>query len=325
MTSVNVLSDRYTQELPHLDAALDQWKENLRNLAHTIDLNAHVDGRVKKLSSLLTKAYKNGPENARPWEAFGDLVALKAIFPTEEGAAAFSNLLESECRTQGISCELDRRRPSPEKLEYSSDQFDLCDAEICDGQGNGLKVEVQVRTVAGDAWYMIDHRLRYKNATKLPSDLQRRVLRLIVLTELFDSEVGSLIKDVNKFESDTSAGLFNRVRKIFTEFTQSHAPALQPEGLFEILLSVYDEDDRKTLDEKLQEFVAREGERIRRVFNEHAYGSVNYVEKYDWLYMQPEALLIADLAKKPRLLASAVANTDFDVLVNNMADELKVG
>ena len=225
------------EELPHLQIGLDQWKENLLKLAHEIDPNAHIDGRVKKLPSLLTKAYKNGPENARPWEAFGDLVALKAIFPTVGGAAAFSDLLESECRTRSISCELDRRRPSPEKLEYSSDQFDLCDPEICDGQGNGLKVEVQVRTVAGDAWYMIDHRLRYKNATKLPSDLQRRVLRLIVLTELFDSEVASLIKDVNKFESETSAGLFNKVRKIFTDFTQSHAPALKPEGLFEILLS----------------------------------------------------------------------------------------
>lgn len=322
MTSVNVLSDRYMEELPHLQVGLDQWKENLLKLAHEIDPNAHVDGRVKKLPSLLTKAYKNGPENARPWEAFGDLVALKAIFPTVGGAAAFSDLLESECQTRSISCELDRRRPSPEKLEYSSDQFDLCDPEICDGQGNGLKVEVQVRTVAGDAWYMIDHRLRYKNATKLPSDLQRRVLRLIVLTELFDSEVASLIKDVNKFESETSAGLFNKVRKIFTDFTQSHAPALKPEGLFEILLSVYSEDDRKTLDAKIQDLVSQDGDRIRKVFSEHAYGAEDYVEKYDWLYMQPEALLVADLARKPRLLASAVANTDFDLIVNNMADEL---
>lgn len=310
------------EELPHLQVGLDQWKENLLKLAHEIDPNAHVDGRVKKLPSLLTKAYKNGPENARPWEAFGDLVALKAIFPTVGGAAAFSDLLESECQTRSISCELDRRRPSPEKLEYSSDQFDLCDPEICDGQGNGLKVEVQVRTVAGDAWYMIDHRLRYKNATKLPSDLQRRVLRLIVLTELFDSEVASLIKDVNKFESETSAGLFNKVRKIFTDFTQSHAPALKPEGLFEILLSVYSEDDRKTLDAKIQDLVSQDGDRIRKVFSEHAYGAEDYVEKYDWLYMQPEALLVADLARKPRLLASAVANTDFDLIVNNMADEL---
>lgn len=325
MTSVNILSDRYTEELPNLEAGLIQWKENLLRLAEQIDPNAHIDGRVKKLPSLLTKAYKNGPENARTWDAFGDLVALKAIFPTVGGAEAFTNLLESDCRTQNISCELDRRRPSPEKLEYSSDQFDLCDPEIRDGLGNGLKVEVQVRTVSGDAWYMIDHRLRYKNATKLPGDLQRRVLRLIVLTELFDSEVDSLIKDVNTFESKTSAGLFNKLRKIFSEFTESHAPALKPEGLFEILLSVYSEDDQKALEEKLQQLIDHDGARIRKVISEHTYGADNYVEKYDWLYMQPEALLVADLARKPRLLASAVANTDFDQLVNNMAEELRVG
>ncbi len=322
--SVNVLTDRYQAELPHLEAALNAWKSNLLHLAQPIDQNVLVDGRVKKLQSILVKAYKDGPASPRTWDAFGDLVALKVVFPTLAGAAIFTKQLKQSAQSSGISCTLDSRRSAPGKLEYSSDQFDLCDPGICDAAGNGLKVEVQVRTVASDAWYMVDHRLRYKNATKLPEDLQRRVLRLIVLTELFDAEVDSLIKDVNAYESDTPAGLFNRVKELFTDFTKSYTPSKRPEGLFETLLSAYTENDQLALVDNLRTLLARDGVRLRQVMNEHKHGAENYVEKYDWLYMQPEVLLVADLARKPRLLASTVENTDFEQLVSNMADELKV-
>lgn len=322
--SVNVLTERHELELPHLDAALEAWKKKLNDLALPVDQNVLVDGRVKKLPSILVKAYKNGPASPRSWDSFGDLVALKVIFPTLEGADHFSRLLGDFAQSNGISCVLDERRSEPEKLEYSSDQFDLCDPKVCDAAGNGLKVEVQVRTVVSDAWYMVDHRLRYKNATKLPADLQRRVLRLIVLTELFDAEVGSLIKDVNAYESDTPAGLFNRVRELFNSFTSSYAPSARPEGLFETLLSAYTVDDQTVLVDILRDRIEKDGDHLRRVMSEHTYGADDYVEKYDWLYMQPESLLVADLAGKPRLLASAVENTDFEQIVINMADELKI-
>ncbi|MBG0741296.1 hypothetical protein IV500_18175 [Paeniglutamicibacter antarcticus] len=322
--SVNVLSERHEAEKPHLEAALKAWKKNLENLARPIDRNVLVDGRVKELQSLLVKAYKDGPASPRSWDAFGDLVALKVVFPTLAGAETFTTKLKDLARCKGIACSLDSRRSAPEKLEYSSDQFDLCDPEICDAAGNGLKVEVQVRTVASDAWYMVDHRLRYKNATKLPENLRRRVLRLIVLTELFDAEVDSLIKDVNAYESDTPAGLFNRMKELFTDFTKSYTPSARPEGLFETLLSAYNEKDQLALVDKLRDLLAEDGAHLRQVMSEHKNGAENYVEKYDWLYMQPEVLLVADLARKPRLLASTVENTDFEQLVNNMADELKV-
>lgn len=321
--SVNVLTERYQTEEPYLKEALKAWRIQLAELARSVDPNVVVDGRVKKLQSLLVKAYKDGPASPRPWDSFGDLVALKVVFPTLAGAAEFTEQLQILTKSSGISCSLDSRRSAPAKLEYSSDQFDLCDPNITDSAGFGLKVEVQVRTVASDAWYMVDHRLRYKNATTLPPDLQRRVLRLIVLTELFDAEVDSLIKDVNAYESDTPAGLFNRVRELFTEFTNSYAPAARPPGLFETLFGVFTEPEQLALVDNLRALIESDGERIRQVMKEHVYGAENYVEKYDWLYMEPESLLVAHLARKPRLLASAVENTDFEQLVNNMADELK--
>jgi ppGpp synthetase/RelA/SpoT-type nucleotidyltranferase len=321
--SVNVLSDRYALEEPHLLNALKEWKKALRSLAQPIDQNVVVDGRVKQLRSLLSKAYKNGPTSPRSWETFGDLVALKAVFPTRVGAETFTDLLQSTADANGIWCKLERRVPEPNKLAYAANQFDLCDSSISDAGGSGIKVEVQVRTVAADAWYMIDHRLNYKGATKLSDGLQRRVLRLIVLAELFDSEVDSLIRDVKQFESDQLAGLYNEINEVFSAFTQSYAPAARPEGLFETLLSAYSAPDREQLVERIRALIANDGDHLRQVMSEHRAGAKNYVEQYDWLYMEPEALLVADLAKRPRHLASVVQNTDFDRIVTGMIDELK--
>ncbi|MGJ0383716.1 hypothetical protein [Paenarthrobacter nicotinovorans] len=322
--SVNLLSDRYAIEKPFLEKALDDWKDKLRHLAVTIDHNVVIDGRVKHLRSLLGKAYKNGPESPRPWHAFGDLVALKAVFPTRRGSEQFTDLLVRTAGATGVTCKLERRVPEPSELAYAANQFDLCDPEIADANGSGIKVEVQVRTVAADAWYMIDHRLNYKGATKLSDDLQRRVLRLTVLAELFDSEVDSLIRDVKKFESDKLAGLYNQINEVFNAFTQSYAPAARPEGLFETLLNVYSETDRDHIIERLQQLIKDDGDRLRRVMSDHRVGGRSYVEQYDWLYMEPEALLVADLAKRPRKLLSAIKHTDFDRILANMIEELKV-
>ncbi|GAT88221.1 hypothetical protein CVCC1112_2880 [Paenarthrobacter nicotinovorans] len=171
---------------------------------------------------------------------------------------------------------------------------------------------------------MIDHRLNYKGATKLSDDLQRRVMRLTVLAELFDSEVDSLIRDVKKFESDQLAGLYNQINEVFSAFTHSYAPAARPEGLFETLLNVYSDTDRNHVVERIEKLIKEDGDRLRQVMSEHRVGAENYVEQYDWLYMEPEALLVADLAKRPRKLISAIRNTDFDRILANMIEELKV-
>ncbi|MGV1828847.1 hypothetical protein [Agrobacterium vitis] len=57
---------------------------------------------------------------------------------------------------------------------------------------NGLKAEIQVRTILQHAWAAIDWKLRYKNSTSVPKNLRRRVFRVSALLELADDEFSSL-------------------------------------------------------------------------------------------------------------------------------------
>ena len=121
---------------------------------------------------------------------------------------------------------------------------------------------------------------------------------------------------------DRLEGLFMEVIGIFNEFMPSCAPAARPAGLLETLLGAYSDTEQETLVQRLRDLVTADDDRLRRVIGEHSVGSSNFVEQYDWLYTEPEVLLIADLARRPRLLASTVKNTDFDRIVGAMLDEL---
>ncbi|HEX9229628.1 MAG TPA: hypothetical protein VF885_23775 [Arthrobacter sp.] len=125
-------------------------------------------------------------------------------------------------------------------------------------------------------------------------------------------------------EPDDLAGLFADVTGIFDEFMLTTAPAARPAGLFETLLGAYPDADRETLAQRLRDFIATDGDRLLRVIGEHTAGSSNFVAKHDWLYAEPEVLLVADLARRPRHLTAVVKNTDFDRIIGAMIDEFRV-
>lgn len=318
----NQLTDRYKLELPYLQDALLSWQEHLTRLAGRIDPNASVDGRVKTLRSLLTKAYKSDRNNPREWERFGDLVGLKVIFPTTAGAAEFTNELERASRESDTLVDLDRRVSEPHVLGYAADQFNLCDPKIPNSLDRGVEVEVQVRTVASDAWYIVDHRIRYKGTLKLSPALERRMLRLTVLMELFDSEVDALTKEVRHLEDASGVGEFVEISRLFNDFVESYAPPARPEGLFETLLKTYPEAEASAVVGRLERLLETRGEQLRGIYARHSSGSDKFVERYDWLYMEPESLMIADLAlEKPAKLRHQFQNSDFDDIVDVMAEE----
>lgn len=62
------------------------------------------------------------------------------------------------------------------------------------------KFEIQIRTIAQDAWSEVDHKLKYKK--DLPPKLQRRVFRLAALFELADQEFQIIRDDGIQLEED---------------------------------------------------------------------------------------------------------------------------
>ncbi|TQL45046.1 ppGpp synthetase/RelA/SpoT-type nucleotidyltransferase [Homoserinimonas aerilata] len=318
--SIESLTERYFEERDALDNALDEWSRQLLAFAHTVDPAATVSGRVKSYRSMLGKAYRVASK-VRSWSEFGDLVALKAVFPTSRGVTEFSEWLLDQAAWNPV---LDDKQGEPTELKYKSNQFDLESSEIRDSRGEPLKIEVQVRTAVSDAWYVVDHRLQYKGIVELPSDLQRKLNRLIVLAELFDEEVEAVIARQIGLPEYAVARLYDGLVRISETLVDGQTRASRPEGLLELILSSYAEEEMESLETTVNAFVAEHGEALRAVIQRHIYGAHSFVESRDWIYYEPEAILIAERARvKPSLIRAKVAGSDFESVIGPMIVELK--
>jgi len=283
----------------------------------SIDGAASVTGRVKTHRSVLGKIYRKG--NARTWESLGDLVALKAIFPTQRGVDEFTNWLNAQA---DWNPKLEVKKSLANELRYESMQFDLWCSALNDYTGTPIKIELQARTAAADAWYVVDHRLRYKGAVKLPPELERKLYRLIVLTELFDQEVEAVIAQQASLPEYGIARLYETLTREMDQLIDGHAKTSRPEGLLELVLSSYSDDELPDLENLVSAFLEAKRGAIRAVVIDHLHDAANFVEARDWLYYEPEALLIAERATtRPSLLAARTAGSDFEGVIGTMAGE----
>ncbi|MDO8122669.1 hypothetical protein Q6346_15275 [Isoptericola sp. b490] len=315
MEGTSTLTERYRQERPALESALSVWRADLEELAEKVDRNSFVDGRVKSHRSVIGKVYR-APGVVRPWESLGDLVALKAVFPTMRGVEEFTASL---CARDAWNPDLDDRKTAPDRLGYAAKQIDLWRADVIDTRGEPVKIEVQVRTAAADAWYVVDHRLRYKGIVELPDELQRKLLRLTVFAELFDQEVESIVEAQASLGEYAVARAYELSMNLIDELTDGLAKASRPEALFETLLTSYDSDELVRLEQIVGDFVTSNRTVLSHVIRRHRYDAEAFVEERDRLYSEPEAVLIAERAlQRPAMLRGALMGSNYEGLVTPM-------
>lgn len=313
------ISERYFRELPYLKVGLRLGRQVLADAAASFDPAAAVSGRVKTHRSVMGKIYRKAVP--RSWNSLGDLVALKAVFPTEQGVQQFSHWVEQQ---SDWNPKLDTKDSRPNELKYRSMQFDLECQKVLDSAGLPIKMELQVRSAAVDAWYVVDHRLRYKGVVALPDDLERKLLRLIVLTELFDEEVAQVISRQAEMPEYAVARLYEGLVKEFDELTGGYAKTSRPEGLLELVLRAYKAEEIVEVETSIPKFINANRAQIRKVIADHMHESATFVEARDWLYYEPESLLIAERARnKPALLRSTMRGSDFESVMESMIQEFR--
>ncbi|KQQ49462.1 hypothetical protein ASF68_16330 [Plantibacter sp. Leaf314] len=231
----------------------------------------------------------------------------------------FTELLESQTVWDP---KVDRRVSRPDELKYESNQFDLRDASITDSGSSPVKVEVQVRTAASDAWYIVDHRVRYKGPIELTSELERRMLRLIVLAELFDSEVDLMLDALAVKPEFEDTRVYEDLTSVLDGLIDGRSRATRPSGLLETLMTSYKIDERPRVVEIIRTFAAENEQRIADTIGRHAYGSEDFVESRDWLYLEPEALIVAERASaRPSKLSAMTRGSDFEALIDSMVNQ----
>jgi len=170
---LNELSLEYEKKQPvfgDLDReALFVLKEALKRTR----IKCLTTSRIKTWESFVNKVSRRQAE--RPFEEIEDIVGLRVVCLFLSDVAEIGNIIRSAFSVSSEDNKIDGYDAA--SFGYMSLHFVAALTEHCTGPRydklHGLKFEVQVRTIAMDAWASISHYLDYKSDADIPTDLRR--------------------------------------------------------------------------------------------------------------------------------------------------------
>jgi ppGpp synthetase/RelA/SpoT-type nucleotidyltranferase len=163
-------------------------------LRRRLDEHGHylveVSHRAKDFDSFGKKAIRKGYPD--PLAEIGDKAGVRVVLPFARDKPEIERLLDETLILAGRD---DKRMAlGADRVGYLGLHFQaqIPTGEIADGEQHlsGLQAELQMHTKAENAWSTVTHDTLYKAPLPVPDQVARRINRLAVLAEVFDSEVG---------------------------------------------------------------------------------------------------------------------------------------
>ena len=171
----------------------------IRNSIESTDIKLHsIASRVKEVQSFLDKAERIQTEKA--FDEIDDVVGLRVIClflsDIDRIAAAIRDsflVLSEDNKIEGSEVSsfgyMSVHFIAMMKKEYSGPRYDHI---------ANVPFEIQVRTIAMDAWANVSHYLEYKSETDVPSDLRRDFYALSGLVYVADKHFEMFFRSRNE-------------------------------------------------------------------------------------------------------------------------------
>jgi ppGpp synthetase/RelA/SpoT-type nucleotidyltranferase len=165
--------------------------------ANGVTLGVPVEARVKEWSSIEEKLVRKSLVLEKI-EDLDDLVGLRLILLFRRDLKAVDALLRNALLVK--SAEDTSLRLSDTQFGYQSQHYIVEAPEQwlsipSWGDLGGIRVEIQVRTLAQHIWAAASHKLQYKREASVPLPLRRSINRASALLETVDIEFDRLLDD----------------------------------------------------------------------------------------------------------------------------------
>lgn len=304
----------YRAAEPHLMRALEWYKNEVSGLLRGRVPEHYVIGRVKTARSLIRKL-RERPSDPRSWESITDKVGVRIICTTKADCESVVTLLHDGPWTVR---KVDRKKAKRhDQLFYPGIHVDLEAPDVADHTGAAVQCEVQVRTRAQDAWAVASHKLTYKGTLKPPKNMRRLVVRLTIFVEVFDDEIHRLFKKRGKLPLYAEALALEHLEAAFETVSGEPAEGTKDLSIVAILMDAYDDSEKHHVAELVEAYCAS-APGLADLVKAHGYRSESYHDPRDWLFTQPEVLVVLErLQTKPFRLLHAVRNTDLEEVVRD--------
>ncbi|WP_158509986.1 GTP pyrophosphokinase [Pseudomonas mosselii] len=198
-----------------LKAALSAELDHLLNESG-VTLGVPIESRVKEWSSIEEKLVRKSLALEKV-EELDDLVGLRLILLFRKDLKAVDKLLRDSLLIR--SAEDTSLRLSDTQFGYQSQHY-IIEAPKnwlsipSWGDLGGIRVEIQVRTMAQHIWAAASHKLQYKREASVPLPLRRSINRASALLETVDIEFDRLLDDrliylKDELKNETPSSILN--------------------------------------------------------------------------------------------------------------------
>lgn len=164
--------------------------------------------RVKKFDSFFEKIDRKGYDN--PFEEIEDICGIRIICYYNSDIEKIDEIINNEfsvLEQQDKSDLLGLKEFAYRSNHYIVKVNDSWFAAPNYRKLEGLKVEIQTRTILMHAWAEIEHKLNYKSDAQVPDKFQRKLFRLSAKFEEADEQFEELRVGIKKYKENLSKNI----------------------------------------------------------------------------------------------------------------------
>lgn len=201
----NIL-DEYDEKKDELDKCKEELQKKLDNIMKNVQ-HHDISIRIKKRSSLENKI--RNKDKYSSLKDITDIIGIRVITYFEEDIDIVDKIICREFEIDEKNSVDKRVSKSPESFGYSSLHrvVSLKNGESKNIKLEGMKFEIQIRTILQHAWAEIEHDLGYKNSKLVPKKYRRDFSRVSGLLELADLEFARIKKGLENYSDEVKEAI----------------------------------------------------------------------------------------------------------------------
>lgn len=315
--------ERYQVLRPRYEKAAKAVTAVIERVASEADIKCRVSGRAKEPASFHKKAILKQYDD--PWAMITDKAGVRVIVERPRHVDDLTEGLKGSDEIRVLRIEDKRRIADPGKLVYSGVHLQVIappEEEDCEQ----IECEVQLRTVAQDAWSVVSHSLLYKPVLQLPEEYKHAIYRLVALVELFDEEVQRVLDAIPSISGYEIADLIEAAENEYLALV--HSPSSREFSVFILskISSVIPDSDRPIYAEKLQRYVSENRGMLKRIYERLGPKSSSASVPNYALFGQAESLILLErLSTSPHKLVNLWKETGLPTdILQALIDELGI-
>ena len=243
----------YEQAVDELTGKFRAYSRELRKKGLHSPIE-YVEGRVKKVGSILEKAHRKGIRYGQAAEKIEDIAGIRIICRFVEDIQKVVAIIRER---NGIDMEIieegdfvSNGKSSGYRSYHINIRYSLWTA---DGV-KSITAEIQIRTMAMNFWATIEHSLKYKYNGNVPQELQKRLISAAEASYSLDVEMSLIREEIMEAQrvltrkNDLVDSIMSYMRVLYTSARINNIEELNAR-----FLSLYEQDDlEKLLDFKRQ-------------------------------------------------------------------------